>query len=62
VDDQTGVYLHGGLDFGKSDNTRYFAQVMWRKVDASLQFRAFNEDVRFDGLSLNAGATWRWGR
>ena len=62
VDDQSGVYLDAGLDIGAKDSARFFAQVMWRKVDTSISFGAFDEDVKFDGLSLNAGATWRWGK
>jgi len=62
VDDQSGVYLDAGLDIGAKDSARFFAQVMWRKVDTSISFGAFDEDVKFDGLSLNAGATWRWGQ
>jgi len=61
VDDQLGVYLSTGLDIGARDGARFFADLMWRKVDTSLKFGAFDEDVRFDGISLNAGATWRWG-
>jgi hypothetical protein len=61
VDDETGVYLDAGIDVGGTDSTRFFAEVMWRKVNTSLSFGAFDEDVKFDGLSLNAGATWRWG-
>ena len=62
VDDQSGVYLDAGLDIGAQDSARFFAQVMWRKVDTSISFGAFEQDVKFDGLSLNAGATWRWGK
>jgi outer membrane protein with beta-barrel domain len=62
VDDKTGVYLDGGLDFGHKDSARFFAQVMWRKVDTSVAFGSFNRNLKFDGLSLNAGATWRWGK
>ena len=61
VDDQVGVYLNGGLDVGSVDGTRFFAEVMWRKVDTSVKFGAFDEDVKFDGFALNVGATWRWG-
>ena len=61
VDNQTGVYLDAGVDMGDKDGARFFAEVMWRKVDTSVSFGAFDEDVRFDGLGLNAGATWRWG-
>jgi hypothetical protein len=61
VDDETGVYIDGGLDIGKKDGTRFFAELMWRKVDTSIKFNAFNENVKFDGLGLNVGATWRWG-
>jgi Outer membrane protein beta-barrel domain len=62
VDDQTGVYLDAGIDIGGKDSARFFAEVMWRKVDTSVSFGAFDEDVKFDGLALNAGATWRWGK
>ena len=61
VDDETGIYLDGGVDIGKKDGTRFFAEVMWRKVDTSVKFNSFNENVKFDGISVNAGATWRWG-
>ena len=62
VEDQSGVYLNGGLDIGAKDSARFFAELMWRKVDTALSFGAFDEDVKFDGVSLNAGATWRWGK
>ncbi len=62
VDDQTGVYIDGGLDIGSKDGTRFFAEVMWRKVDTSISFGSFDSDVNFDGLALNMGATWRWGK
>lgn len=62
VDDETGIYLDAGVDIGDRDGARFFAEVMWRKVDTSLSFGSFDGDVKFDGLSLNAGATWRWGK
>jgi len=62
VEDQSGVYLDAGLDIGDKDGARFFAEVMWRKVDTSISFSTFNNDVKFDGLGLNAGATWRWGK
>ncbi len=62
VEDQSGVYLDAGLDIGDKDGARFFAEVMWRKVDTSVSFNAFDNDVKFDGLGLNAGATWRWGK
>ena len=61
VHDQSGVYFDAGLDIGGKGSTRFFAELMWRKVDTSLIFGAFDRDVRFGGLGLNAGATWRWG-
>ena len=62
VDNETGVYLDAGVDFGDQENARFFAEVMWRKVDTAVSIGAFDQDVKFDGLSLNAGATWRWGK
>jgi len=61
VEDQAGVYIDAGLDIGDKDGARFFAEVMWRKVDTTLSLGAFDEDVKFDGLGLNVGATWRWG-
>ena len=61
VEDQTGVYLDAGLDIGDTDGARFFAELMWRKVNTSVSFGAFDNDVKFDGLGLNVGATWRWG-
>ena len=62
VDDQSGVYLNAGLDAGPKDGAKFFAELMWRKVDTSVSFGAFNEDVKFDGINLNVGANWRWGK
>ena len=62
VDDQSGVYLNAGLDAGPKDGAKFFAELMWRKVDTSVSFGAFNEDVKFDGVNLNVGANWRWGK
>lgn len=62
VKDENGVYFDAGLDIGPKDGTRFFAEVMWRKVDTSVSFGSFDNDVRFDGIDLNAGATWRWGK
>lgn len=62
VDDTTGLYLDAGLDFGGTDTTRFFAEIMWRKVDTSISIESFESDVKLDGFSLSAGATWRWGR
>ena len=62
VDDQTGVYLNAGIDAGGKTGARFFAEVMWRKVDTSVSFGSFEQDVNFDGLSMNAGVVWRWGK
>lgn len=62
VDDKTGVYLNGGVDFGKMRGTNFFAEVIWRKVDTNVEFNAFHSDVKFDGLGINAGVSWRWGK
>jgi hypothetical protein len=62
VEDQTGVYLDAGLDIGDKDGVRFFAEVMWRNVDTSVSFGGADNDVQFDGLGFNAGATWRWGK
>ena len=62
VDDQAGVYLDAGVDIGPKDGSRFFAELMWRKVDTNVSFGAFDEDVKFDGIGLTAGATWRWGK
>lgn len=62
VDDQSGVYLNAGLDAGAKDTAKFFAELMWRKVDTAFSFGAFNRDVNFDGLGLNVGANWRWGK
>jgi outer membrane protein W len=64
VDDETGLYADAGLDFGSAakDSVRFFTEIMWRKVDASISFDTFDNDVKLDGFSLSAGATWRWGK
>jgi len=62
VDNKTGVYFDGGLDIGSKDGARFFAEVMWRKVNTSISVGSFDDEVKFDGLDLNAGITWRWGK
>ena len=64
VDDETGMYADAGLDFGGAakDSVRFFTEIMWRKVDTSISFNSFDNDVKLDGFSLSAGATWRWGK
>jgi hypothetical protein len=59
VDNETGWYAAAGLEFGR-DATRFFVEAIWRKLDTSVSLDIFDEDTRFDGLSLDAGAVWRW--
>jgi len=61
IDNETGIYGEGGLDFG-GENARFFVEAMWRKVDASIRLDSFQRDVAFDGIDWHAGVVWRWGK
>jgi len=61
IDNETGIYGEAGLDFG-GENARFFVEAMWRKLDTSIGFGAFDEDVKFDGIDWHAGGVWRWGK
>jgi hypothetical protein len=62
VEDQNGMYLNAGFEAGAKDSGHFFAEVMWRKVDTPISLGTFDDEVRFDGLGVNAGANWRWGK
>ena len=59
IDNQTGWYGEAGLDIG-GKNARFFAEVMWRKMDTTISLSSFDTDAKFDGVVGNAGVTWRW--
>ena len=61
IDNETGWYGEAGLDLG-GENCRFFAEAMWRKLDAHISLEDFNTDAQFDGIAFNVGALWRWGK
>ena len=60
MDNTTGWYGEAGLEFGKT--SRFFAEVMWRKMDTTLTIGSFDADAQFDGISAQAGLNWKWGK
>ncbi|HEV8376004.1 MAG TPA: outer membrane beta-barrel protein [Candidatus Polarisedimenticolia bacterium] len=61
IDNETGWYGEAGFDAG-GDHGRFFAEAMWRKLDAHVSLGVFDEDAKFDGITFNVGGTWRWGK
>ena len=61
IDNETGWYGEAGLDAG-GDHGRFFAEVMWRKLETHVSLGVFDDDARFDGAAFNVGGMWRWGK
>jgi hypothetical protein len=60
IDNETGWYGEAGFEAG--EHTKFFAEVMWRKLDTTLSFGSFDEDTNMDGWGVNAGVNWSWGK
>lgn len=58
IDDEFGYYAQAGLEFG--GNTKFFAEAMWRILEATADDGITDEEVDFDGFGVNLGVNWRW--
>jgi hypothetical protein len=61
LDNDTGWYGEVGVDIGK-DNTRFFAEALWRQLDAPISFGSFDDEIDFGGIDWHAGVVFRWGK
>ena len=61
IDNKTGIYGQAGLDAG-TGSTRFFVEVLWRKLDTHINLASFDQDARFDGFAAQTGVVWRWGQ
>src|SRR5262245_19958352 len=59
VDDEFTYYGEGGVEFG-SKNTKFFAELLWRDLDTTVDDPSGDDDIDFSGISANAGINWRW--
>jgi hypothetical protein len=59
VDDEFTYYGEVGIEMG-GDNTKFFAEALWRDLDTTVDDPSGDEDVSFSGVSLNAGLNWTW--
>jgi hypothetical protein len=74
VDDEVGGYAIAGVDIGNPDGVSFFVEGLWRIAEAKVDFDpdALDEvddidlvnrvPVDLNGLGINAGVTWRFGR
>ncbi|HEV8337533.1 MAG TPA: outer membrane beta-barrel protein [Candidatus Polarisedimenticolia bacterium] len=61
IDNDTGIYGEVGVDIGK-DNTRFFAEALWRQLETPISFGSFDDNIDFGGIDWHAGAVFRWGK
>ncbi|MEM7050704.1 MAG: outer membrane beta-barrel protein [Acidobacteriota bacterium] len=70
VDDEGGYYGLFGFELGDQSGLRFFAEAMYRTVEATVEFdRDDFPDITIDedqfdidlgGVAINAGVTWSW--
>ena len=59
IDRNSGWYGGAGLDTG-SDHFRFFAEVMWRQLEAVVRLGDSETHANFDGVALTLGGKVRW--
>jgi len=74
VDDEVGFYVAGGLEFAREGGVGFFAEAIYRDVEATVDHDPNDfcdlDDIDFDeiddrdldegGIGVNAGLIWRW--
>lgn len=64
--DEVGYYAMFGARFGDNRGPAFFAEALYRKVNATAETRRggviLNDevDIDLDGLAINAGVEWTW--
>ncbi len=67
IKDEVGWYAKAGLEIGRGEGPRFFAEAIYRDVsgtlkhtDESLPEVSPNVKLQLRGLGANAGLLWRW--
>ncbi len=58
IDDEFGYYAQGGIQFGSK--TKFFAEVLYRFLEAEVEDAGSVEDLDFSDFAINAGVNWAW--